>query len=164
MKLRAELNTYPIQSLGAKLAGEEPLDKKACVDGVSEVLIQLWQSLLPTIDVSPNDSFFERGGNSILAKKLILAINSERRFRGFNLRLDTFYQVPTIASIARLIRLHMQRNPYNFNDFSIVVKNYLLYLFREYLLCFFDHKPSDFPRGGKGENLFHDFPAVLVIH
>ena len=64
------------------------------------VLSQLWQRLLQVPSVSPDDNFFEMGGDSALAIQLFNEIDE---IYGRNLPPVMIYHAPTISSLAALI-------------------------------------------------------------
>lgn len=66
-------------------------------------LSQIWQRLLQVPSVSPNDNFFEMGGDSALAIQLFNEIDETY---GRNLPPVMIYHAPTISSLAALIEQH----------------------------------------------------------
>ena len=78
-------------------------------------LAKIWSGLLQleTIDVSAD--FFDMGGNSLLAARLIIGIEAEF---GKRLSLSALFQAPTIASQAKLLGGHDARE----YDFRQVVR------------------------------------------
>ncbi|HSF40168.1 MAG TPA: amino acid adenylation domain-containing protein [Thermoanaerobaculia bacterium] len=67
---------------------------------VEELLAQLWQGLLGEAPASGADHFFERGGHSLLAARLVAQIRSGL---GVDLPLQAIFQAPTFAGLARLV-------------------------------------------------------------
>lgn len=67
------------------------------------VLSQIWQRLLQVPSVSPNDNFFEMGGDSALAIQLFNEIDE---IYGRNLPPVMIYHAPTISSLAALVEQH----------------------------------------------------------
>ncbi|MCL6570599.1 MAG: amino acid adenylation domain-containing protein [Bacillus sp. (in: Bacteria)] len=67
---------------------------------IEEKLIQLWETLLEVKAIGVNDSYFELGGNSLLAMKMFSDIEST-----FNIRLPVsiIFQEDTIEKLARHI-------------------------------------------------------------
>nr|BAK86405.1 putative nonribosomal peptide synthetase [Streptomyces virginiae] len=66
----------------------------------TQLLRDAWQAVLGTADVAPGDHFFEAGGHSLLAMKLLRKI-AERT--GRTLRLDDLLAHPTAGALARLL-------------------------------------------------------------
>lgn len=67
---------------------------------VSPDLLQLWASFLEHDDVTISTNFFEKGGHSLLAAKLIAQV---RELYGVNVPLRSFLGDPTPNGLARLI-------------------------------------------------------------
>ncbi|WP_437670500.1 FkbM family methyltransferase [Sorangium sp. So ce131] len=67
---------------------------------VERDLAALWQKLLPAQPIGRGDDFFERGGNSLIATRLVLRV--QKSFR-VNLPLRRVYERRTLASMAELI-------------------------------------------------------------
>jgi amino acid adenylation domain-containing protein len=65
----------------------------------SEVAV-LWRQLLPEVDSNPNVSFFQSGGNSLLAVRLASQLRS--RF-GVSISIAHIFDYPTIAEISAQI-------------------------------------------------------------
>ncbi|OBA26327.1 hypothetical protein HANVADRAFT_53200 [Hanseniaspora valbyensis NRRL Y-1626] len=65
-------------------------------------ILQLWTSILPTkpVDVSPTDTFFDLGGHSILATKMIFQLRKEF---GVDLPLGTIFKHPSIAAFSTAV-------------------------------------------------------------
>jgi len=64
------------------------------------MLTEIWKNVLNISSVSVNDDFFESGGNSILAVKVIGLIE---RKTGFRIPLTVLFEERTIRSLARII-------------------------------------------------------------
>lgn len=69
--------------------------------GIEDELVALWQDLLGVTDVAPTDNFFDLGGHSLIAVRLLNRI--EKRF-ATRLPLATMFDATTIADLARLIQ------------------------------------------------------------
>jgi len=70
-------------------------------DNLEQQLANIWAKILDTTKIGVLDSFFELGGNSLLAVRLFAQI--ENRF-GKRLPLATLFQSPTIEQLAQLLR------------------------------------------------------------
>ncbi|HEY0603861.1 MAG TPA: amino acid adenylation domain-containing protein, partial [Herpetosiphonaceae bacterium] len=70
-------------------------------DTVELDLLRIWEELLTTRPIGVTDSFFEIGGHSLLAVRLIAQI--QQRF-GRTLTITTLFQSPTIEQQAALLR------------------------------------------------------------
>ena len=70
--------------------------------GKNEILVaQIWSSVLGLTDIPTNANFFELGGQSLLAVKVMAAIESQT---GKRLPLATLFENATIAKLARKIQ------------------------------------------------------------
>jgi aspartate racemase len=63
-------------------------------------LAGLWQSLLGVERVGVEDNFFERGGHSLLAVRVVAEV---KRLFDADIALGALYQSPTVAELAKLI-------------------------------------------------------------
>ncbi len=72
-----------------------------------EILAEIWQDLLDIKKISVNDDFFEIGGHSIIAVRLISRIEKKTSVR---LPLSSLFEFPTISKIAFLVNntLHIK--------------------------------------------------------
>ncbi|MFE7842525.1 condensation domain-containing protein [Streptomyces sp. NPDC057474] len=66
----------------------------------TQLVKDAWQAVFGTADVSPGDHFFEAGGHSLLAMRLLREIN---RRCGRTLRLDELLGHPRAGELARLL-------------------------------------------------------------
>ncbi|MDH6439262.1 hypothetical protein M2158_007803 [Streptomyces sp. SAI-144] len=64
-------------------------------------LAEMWRDLLARPDVRSTDDFFEAGGTSLTAIKLLQRV--EKRFGPDVLSPDTLYEDPRLGSLARAI-------------------------------------------------------------
>jgi thioesterase domain-containing protein/acyl carrier protein len=72
-------------------------------DEVEETIATIWKDLLGLHPIGVRDSFFDRGGHSLLAARLFARI--QERF-GAALPLATLFHEPTIEHLANQIRQH----------------------------------------------------------
>ena len=89
-------------ALPAPDAVNAPRTRRAPTDAAERHLLAIWESLFGRDGLSTDDDFFAIGGHSLLAVRLVDAI--ERTF-GVRLPLDTFwFRGNTIRDIAGLLR------------------------------------------------------------
>jgi amino acid adenylation domain-containing protein len=69
---------------------------------LSERMTEIWEHVLSRDGIGPNDNFFDLGGHSFLAVRLILEI--EKVF-GVRLPIHTLFEAPTVAGLARRLKL-----------------------------------------------------------
>ncbi|HEX6290021.1 MAG TPA: amino acid adenylation domain-containing protein [Herpetosiphonaceae bacterium] len=77
-------------------------------DTIELRLVQLWEDLLDVRPIGLHDSFFELGGDSILAVRLMAQI---QRLFGQQMPLATLFQARTIEQLASLLRQRPAREP-----------------------------------------------------
>ncbi len=65
-----------------------------------ELVLKLWKELLSTNEISLNSNFFEIGGHSLIAVKLVSLLKKET---GKSLPITTLFENPTIEKLAQLI-------------------------------------------------------------
>ncbi len=70
--------------------------------GIEGALVVMWQELLGTDQVGLDDDFFDLGGHSLIAIRLMTRIKREMSVR---LQLATLLEAPTINALAELIRV-----------------------------------------------------------
>jgi acyl transferase domain-containing protein/thioesterase domain-containing protein/acyl carrier protein len=74
-------------------------------DEVESTLAAMWQKTLGIDQIGMQDDFFELGGESLIAVRLLGQI---KKAYGLDLPLTTFFQTPTIAQSAELLRGQIQ--------------------------------------------------------
>jgi acyl carrier protein len=72
----------------------------AAGEAVTRQLTAIWQDLLGTQPISPDQNYFDLGGDSCLAVQMFAAIE---KVLGTKLPLATLYDAPTIAELAALL-------------------------------------------------------------
>ena len=72
-------------------------------DEVELQLVEIWQELLETSPVGVRDSFFDLGGHSLVAVRLMSRVRSEF---GPELPISALFEAPTIEALAPLLRQH----------------------------------------------------------
>jgi amino acid adenylation domain-containing protein len=95
---RAALSALPAPEAGAP--SREPAAPRTVSERVERRLAELWAELLPGGPPGVHDSFFERGGHSLLAARLMARVNREL---GAEVALGLFLQTPTVAELARRV-------------------------------------------------------------
>jgi thioesterase domain-containing protein/acyl carrier protein len=65
-----------------------------------DILIEIWEKVLCRSPVSPDDNFFDLGGDSVLAVALFLAIEEAT---GETLPITAIYDAPTVATLAQAL-------------------------------------------------------------
>ncbi|WDZ83593.1 non-ribosomal peptide synthetase [Micromonospora cathayae] len=73
----------------------------ADVDPLVETLREIWQDVLKIPDIGPHEDLFDLGGHSLTITRISARI--EQRL-GVEVPLDAFFDTPTIAEIAEIIR------------------------------------------------------------
>ncbi|MCI0720529.1 MAG: amino acid adenylation domain-containing protein [Acidobacteria bacterium] len=91
------------QALPAPEQVEPVADRDYCPprDRLELQLTKMWESLLKTERVGIRDNFFEIGGHSLLAVRLLTQVNQSMRR---NLPLVSVFQAPTVEKMAKLLR------------------------------------------------------------
>ncbi|KAF2802919.1 nonribosomal peptide synthase-like protein [Mytilinidion resinicola] len=76
--------------------------KSVPADFVEKKLLQLWSELLETVEgsIDKEDSFFQLGGDSIVAMRLVGAAREE----GLSMTVADVFKNPTFADMARVVR------------------------------------------------------------
>jgi amino acid adenylation domain-containing protein len=73
-------------------------------------LTRIWERILEIDSIGIGENFFELGGNSIIAVRLVAAID---RHWGRNLPLSTLLQYPTITELADVLRQNSVATPWS---------------------------------------------------
>jgi FkbM family methyltransferase len=90
----------PTATLGElRETAPEAAEERALTD-TERTLTGIWVKLLRTDVLSPDVSFFELGGNSLVATRLLLRVT---RAFGVDLTLRQVYERPTVAKLAALV-------------------------------------------------------------
>jgi acyl transferase domain-containing protein/thioesterase domain-containing protein len=88
----------------AEDAGEEVADTSAAPDragSLESALATMWADLLGIDQVGPDDDFFDLGGHSLIAIRMMSKIHQEL---GVRLQLTTIFDAPTVATLAARLR------------------------------------------------------------
>jgi acyl carrier protein len=67
---------------------------------MEEVLAGIWSELLGIERIGVHDRFFDLGGHSLMAMRLLAAVQDTF---GFSVPLKTFFEAPTIARMAQAL-------------------------------------------------------------
>lgn len=70
-------------------------------DHISKQLIQIWQQILGIDSISPDQNYFDLGGDSSLAVQMFARIDETFEVK---LPLATLYEAPTVDELARVLR------------------------------------------------------------
>ncbi len=89
------------RALQARSSAPAALPLPAPTDGLEQRLALLWQEVLGVTAIGPDDDFFDMGGHSLLALRLLVKV--EGQF-GQRLPLPALFQAPTVARMARMLR------------------------------------------------------------
>lgn len=76
-------------------------DTRRGLDAVASKLLGIWRDILRRPDLGPDDHFFESGGHSLLALRMLGEV--EREF-GRVLRVAALFDAPTVREFAALLR------------------------------------------------------------
>jgi acyl carrier protein len=69
---------------------------------IEETLATIWQEVLGLEQVGVHDNFFELGGHSLLATQVVSRVREQLQVE---LKLTTFFEVPTINGLANNLEL-----------------------------------------------------------
>jgi L-aminoadipate-semialdehyde dehydrogenase len=85
----------------AQLAAARPTGELVELSPTEKEVASIWGSLIPTIDertISPDDSFFDIGGHSILAQQMLFKVN--KKWTSLKINMSVIFQNPTLKSFA----------------------------------------------------------------
>ncbi|KAG9235111.1 hypothetical protein BJ875DRAFT_281560 [Amylocarpus encephaloides] len=88
----------------AQLAAARPIGKHVDLTETEKFVAIIWGSLIPNIDertISPDDSFFNIGGHSILAQRMLFKIN--QKWSSISISMSVIFQSPTLKGFASQI-------------------------------------------------------------
>lgn len=88
----------------AQLAAARPTSNLVELSPTEKEVASIWGSLIATVDertISPDDSFFDIGGHSILAQQMLFKVN--RKWTGLNINMSLIFQNPTLKAFAAQI-------------------------------------------------------------
>lgn len=85
----------------AQLAAARPVGDYGNLTKTEKDVASIWGSLISTVDertISPDDSFFDIGGHSILAQQMLFKVN--RKWPGVNIKMSAIFGNPTLHGFA----------------------------------------------------------------
>ena len=88
----------------AQIAAARPTGKLVDLSPTEKEIASIWGSLIPTVDeriISPDDSFFDIGGHSILAQQMLFKVN--RKWTALNINMSVFFQNSTLKGFSAQI-------------------------------------------------------------
>lgn len=88
----------------AQYAAARPKVAHAELSGTEKEVASIWGSLIATVDertLSPDDSFFDIGGHSILAQQMLFKVN--HKWFGLKINMSVIFQNPTLKAFAAQI-------------------------------------------------------------
>lgn len=109
----------------AQLAAARPVGKLAVLSETEKEVASIWGSLIPTIDertISPDDSFFDIGGHSILAQQMLFKVN--RKWLGLNINMSVIFQNPALKGFAGQIERRTSGAGGDVNNQAETVEDY----------------------------------------
>lgn len=77
------------------------IDQMNVTDDITRQLTQLWQGILRIDSISPDQNYFDLGGDSTLAVQMFFQIEQEFKV---NLPLSTLFDAPTIRELAQVLQ------------------------------------------------------------
>jgi phthiocerol/phenolphthiocerol synthesis type-I polyketide synthase E len=79
---------------------DERIEKSG--DDLNDYVSRLWRELLNVPEIADADDFFDLGGNSMLAIRMLVAVSG---YAGQDFDMEAFFRTPTLATLRRLIAL-----------------------------------------------------------
>ena len=89
----------PVDGHGAGPAADDVAPSGPLEEGLAAI----WREVLGLTYVGANDSFFDRGGHSLLAMQVIARVDQAM---GIKIAVRSLFEAPTIAGLARTIEAH----------------------------------------------------------
>lgn len=82
-----------------------PIPESAPITALEQTLLDIWQQVLARRQLSPDDNFFDVGGHSLRATKLVTQL---RKQLGITVPVSKIFQHPTVRSLARELNSAVQ--------------------------------------------------------
>ncbi|MCJ1364193.1 hypothetical protein MMC16_003302 [Acarospora aff. strigata] len=92
--------------------------------GMERRLHDLWRKLLRIEEIGTDDNFFQLGGDSVVAMRLVAAARKE----GLSLTVDTIFKNPILSNLALTTHEDLQDNAANIVPFSLLSEPTILNL------------------------------------
>jgi len=86
----------------------EPAWRRESLDPEEQLLVEIWKDVLGIPNIGVHDNFFEIGGHSLLAARLIAQIQD---VTGRKIPVSAIFRAPTIEALARLLRDNSAAEP-----------------------------------------------------
>jgi phthiocerol/phenolphthiocerol synthesis type-I polyketide synthase E len=99
----ADITEPPLPS--ADVAQTDDLDTDH--SDVSRTVTALWREMIGVQKIRLHDNYFELGGDSLLASRMITRLN---RILGVNLGLRSLFEAPTVAGLSEIIERQRSRH------------------------------------------------------
>lgn len=96
---KLDRQALPAPEYSSDLAAHAPIGPH------QEILCSLFADALGISHVSPDESFFDLGGNSVILMQLIKRV---RERLGVNLSITTFFEAPTVAGLEQRLQLNIR--------------------------------------------------------
>jgi L-aminoadipate-semialdehyde dehydrogenase len=109
----------------AQYAAARPKGNFADLSDTEKEVAGIWGSLISTIDernLSPDDSFFDIGGHSILAQQMLFRIN--KKWTGLNINMSVIFQNPTLKAFAGQIDARLSPTNGHVDSHAEAVEDY----------------------------------------
>ncbi|KUJ13154.1 large subunit of L-aminoadipate-semialdehyde dehydrogenase [Mollisia scopiformis] len=109
----------------AQLAAARPQGAYVEFSPAEKEVASIWGSLIPTIDertISPNDSFFDIGGHSILAQQMLFKVN--KKWTTLKINMSVIFQNPTLKGFAGQIERRLSSTNGDVNGHADTVEDY----------------------------------------
>jgi amino acid adenylation domain-containing protein len=85
----------------ATLSDRKPGSPTPPRDATEDVIATIWRDFLPTPALGVDDDFFEQGGHSLLAMRVLAQVNDAFQI---DLPLRAMFEAPTVADLANVVR------------------------------------------------------------
>jgi hypothetical protein len=86
----------------------EPAWRRDCLDPEEQLLVEIWKNVLGISNIGIHDNFFEIGGHSLLAARLIAQIQD---VTGRKVPVSAIFRAPTLKAFTRLLRDNSATEP-----------------------------------------------------
>ncbi|KAE8442048.1 large subunit of alpha-aminoadipate reductase [Mollisiaceae sp. DMI_Dod_QoI] len=109
----------------AQLAAARPKGSFTELSATEKEVASIWGSLIPTIDertISPDDSFFDIGGHSILAQQMLFKVN--KKWENLKINMSVVFQNPTLKGFAGQIDRRLSSSNGDLNGHADSVEDY----------------------------------------